>query len=72
MSISLICPFQYDATSLKRFLRKADETQIEWIQSKGGGINKRLQNIENLSSSCGIDEATFEERYKSFKRNCLQ
>jgi len=72
VSISLICPFQYDASSLKRFIEKAEQAQIEWIRSKGGGITKRLQNIENLSASCGIDEATFEERYKSFKNNCLE
>lgn len=72
VSISLICPFQYDASSLKRFIEKAEQTQIAWIQSKGGGITKRLQNIETLSASCGIDEATFEERYKSFKNNCLR
>ncbi len=72
VSISLICPFQYDATSLKRFIEKADQSQIAWIRSKKGDMNERVQHIETLSARCGTDEATFEERYMSFKKNCLQ
>ena len=72
VSISLICPFQYDATSLKRFVEKAEQSQIAWIRSKKGSINERVQHLEMLSASCGMDEATFEERYMSFKKNCME
>lgn len=71
VSISLICPFQYDANSLKRFIEKAEESNIEWIRSKGGSLDKRLESLNNLSASCGADESTFEERYQSFKNTCL-
>jgi len=72
VSISLICPFQYDASSLKRVIRKADQDQIKWIQSKGGSIPKRMENINQLIADCGIDESTFEERYTNYKNKCLK
>lgn len=72
ISISLICPFQYDAGSLKSFVTKATDTNIEWVQSKKVDLEKRISNLETLTSDCGTDEATFEERYQSFLDKCLE
>ena len=72
VSISLICPFQYDANSLQDFIESAIDSNIEWVYSKkGGDINNRIQNIESLTSNCGKDEGTFETRYQNFLSDCF-
>ena len=72
VSISLICPFQYDASSLQAFLESASASNIEWVFSKkGGDINNRIQKIESLTGNCGEDEGTFEERYQNFLSDCF-
>lgn len=72
VSISLICPFQYDANSLQSFIELASESNIEWVYSKkGGDINNRIQKIESLTENCGKDEGTFETRYQKFLTDCF-
>ena len=72
ISISLICPFQYDASSLQNFIESASASNIEWVSSKkGGDINNRIQKIESLTGNCGQDEGTFETRYQMFLTDCF-
>ncbi len=72
ISISLICPFQYDAGSLQSFIESASASSIEWVSSKrGGDINNRIQEIESLTGNCGMDEGTFEARYQTFLMDCF-
>ena len=71
VSIALICPFQYDANSLKNFIEKAADAKIAWTISKRGDFDDRIQKISNVATDCGIEEATFEERYQSFLGECF-
>ncbi len=72
VSISLICPFQYDAHSLQDFLESAIDSNIEWVYSKkGGDINNRIEKINSLTGNCGKDEGTFETRYQNFLSDCF-
>ena len=72
ISISLICPFQYDANSLQDFIESASASNIEWVSSKkGGDINNRIKKIESLTGNCGEDEGTFEMRYQTFLEDCF-
>jgi len=71
VSLALICPFQYDANSLKNFIEKAADAKIAWTISKGGNIEDRVSKISSAAISCGTEEATFEERYQSFLGECF-
>lgn len=72
-SISLVCPFNYDAYGLPRFLEKADKTQIAWIRSKkGGDMVRRLDDIQESLDACGLEEPTFEQRHQHYLKTCLQ
>ena len=71
VSLALICPFQYDANSLKHFIEKAADKEIAWTISKGGDFTERLQKLSTIANSCGVEEATFEERYKNFIGECF-
>jgi len=71
VSLALICPFQYDANSLKYFIEKATEEEIAWTISKGGNFEERIQKLSTAANSCGIEEANFEERYQNFIGECF-
>lgn len=67
-ALTLICPFQYEALGLKTFLEAANisNIDIQWLVTRPSSIT-RIQNIEEFAKNCGIEEDTFEERYKEYK-----
>jgi len=71
VSLALICPFQYDANSLEKFIEKAADAKIAWTISKKGNFENRIRKIANAARECGEEEATFEERYQSFLGECF-
>lgn len=71
VSLALICPFQYDANSLKNFIEKATDKEIAWTISKGEDFEERLQLLSTAANACGTEEATFEERYQNFLGECF-
>ena len=73
--IDLICPFQYDATSLNAFIYKALECpQSErplWLYAREGNPQERLQMMAGYASPCGMEGITNIEDYVKFKENHL-
>jgi hypothetical protein len=71
-AINLLCPFQYDATGLKSILDIADTsgTKIDWLSIRPG-IENRKDEILNMAKSCGEEESTFSDRYRSFKMRMI-
>jgi len=71
ITLSIICPFRYDAAGLQHFVEEATKADIAWINSKRGMMEERMSQMERLVLYCGHSEATFEERYQHFLLDCL-
>lgn len=71
-AINLLCPFQYDATGLKSILDIAENSgkKVDWLSIRPGTENRK-DEILDMAKSCGEEESTFEDRYKSFKTGKL-
>lgn len=71
-AIELLCPFQYNIAGLNAFLYRAEDQNIEWIQSKRSmDLEIRLANIETLSASCGEGGVTNKNQYLRKMKNFL-
>lgn len=71
-AIELICPFQYDIGGLKTFLVRAQNSNIEWINSKKSiDLDSRLMNIDGLSAACGEGGVTNRNQYIKKIKNFL-
>jgi len=71
-AIELICPFQYDAAGLRTFLLRAQDREIEWINSKKSmDLDTRLENIKVLSVDCGEAGVTNRNQYLKKIKNFL-
>ena len=71
-AIELICPFQYDVAGLKAFLIRAQDHNIEWINSKSSmALDSRLINIDTSSADCGEGGVTNRNQYLKKIKNFL-
>lgn len=72
-SVDLLCPFAYDASGIKSILETIDSSDVlvEWLETRRGDFNERIQNIANHAAPCGTEGQVFTERYKNFKENLL-
>ncbi len=67
-SIDVICPFQYDANGLYSLMLEAGgsgSSSIDWFQVRPI-TTIRMNNLIERAAICGVDEATFNERYMEF------
>lgn len=72
-SVNLLCPFAYDASGIKSILETIDSNDVfvEWLQTRRGDFEERIQNITTHAMPCGSEGQVFTERYKNFKENLL-
>lgn len=72
-SVDLLCPFAYDAAGIKSFLETVDSSDIaiEWLETRGGNLTERIQNINTHAAPCGTEGQVFRERYQNFKETLL-
>lgn len=72
-SVSLLCPFQYEAKGLLTVIERmmSASIHIEWFDFRKANNNLRIDEIRKLASICGAQEPTFEERYQDFVRKHL-
>ena len=70
-SIALICPFNYEASSMKRFLENLRKNemahQVDWLKLRPGDLVDRIDQIEINAQPCGITDGRFVERYLNFR-----
>lgn len=72
-AIDLICPFVYAPQGVASILQKTIEldTSITWLQRRPGISESRIDRINQLAASCGMNGAENREEYQFFKENWL-
>lgn len=72
-SVELLCDYAWESRGLKSVFERVDslDNNIEWLQTRQGDLNERIQVIENTAQPCGTTGGTFDQRYKKFKEEWL-
>lgn len=74
-TVELICPFQYDANSLKYLIEKATAGHPSdrplWLFSRTCNPQERQEDITDYAADCGEEGTTNQSAYRDFKENFL-
>lgn len=72
-AVNLICDYAWDARGLKQILERTEETEsdIQWLQTRQGDVQQRIEMVENTALPCGFGGETFDDRYATFVNEWL-
>ncbi len=72
-SVELICPFLYEPSGLKKILEKAglEDKKPLWLQARPAKLETRIEQLNELTTACGLPGVSNEENYLKFKLEYL-